>query len=513
MHKLFISFKVIVLASFILRLPTIQAADIELTDACSLADAITVANTDEAGGGCPAGDGADTIRLSSDVRLRAELPEISSAISFEGGGYRISGAEEHRIFFVGPDGDLNINNSHMLDGKANDCRWLDKSGNLEVDQDSACGGAILNLGTIYISDTIVSDSTSKGRGGAIHNSTAGNIILINSTIVANSSRGGGAIYNHGDLQISGSVFTDNIADEYGGAIQNRGRLHIINCSFRENSAKLGGGIENDGLLSIGDSNFSNNRSFPGYAGGAIKNSDAGELSIIDSSFTGNSARGGHGGAIKNHRNGKAIIQRSSFVRNLSEDGGAISNSHRSELKVVNSSFRGNSAANDRFGDGGAIVNSHNSDIKIVNGVFTGNSAGNEGGGIVIYSGEATLTHVTLVRNRAGTGGGLYVEDAPIVRLRNSIIAGNRARGDCSGSIATYSTNLVQDGSCNPVISEDPMFDTLVKPEDGSPEYFPLEEGSPAIDAADSLFCPDTDIIGTPRPQGAACDIGAYELPQ
>lgn len=500
------------IAIALLILPTVQAADIVLSDACSLADAIKAANSDEAVGKCPAGDGTDTIRVTADIRLRAALPEISSAIVIEGEDFRISGAMEHRVFSVGPDGELSINNLHLLDGKAHDCRWLDGNEDLVVDEDSACGGAILNLGMIYISDAMLSDSTSESRGGGIYNSSVGNIVLSNSTLAANSSWRGGAIYNHGDLQISDSVFSDNTADEYGGAIENRGRLHIVNSSFSENSAKLGGAIENDRMLSIIDSYFSNNRSFPGYAGGAIYNADAGELRIIDSSFTGNSARGGEGGAIKNHRDGQATIQSSYFVGNTSEDGGAISNSHRSELNVANSSFRGNSAAKDRFGDGGAIVNSHSGDFTIVNSIVTGNSAGSGGGGIVIYSGEATLTHVTLTRNRAEMGGGLYVDDAPIVRLRNSIIAGNRGLGDCSGSIDTYSTNLIQDGSCNPTISADPLFDKLVRSDDGSPEYFPLQEGSPAIDAADSLFCPDTDIIGTPRPQGAGCDIGAYEMP-
>ena len=36
-------------------------------------------------------------------------------------------------------------------------------------------------------------------------------------------------------------------------------------------------------------------------------------------------------------------------------------------------------------------------------------------------------------------------------------------------------------------------------------------GSPAIDAGDDAACPPTDLRSIPRPQGAACDIGAYEF--
>jgi len=39
---------------------------------------------------------------------------------------------------------------------------------------------------------------------------------------------------------------------------------------------------------------------------------------------------------------------------------------------------------------------------------------------------------------------------------------------------------------------------------------PLLPGSPAIDAGDSAYCPATDQRGIARPQGAGCDIGAFE---
>jgi len=39
----------------------------------------------------------------------------------------------------------------------------------------------------------------------------------------------------------------------------------------------------------------------------------------------------------------------------------------------------------------------------------------------------------------------------------------------------------------------------------------LLPSSPAIDAGDADNCPATDQRGIPRPQGAGCDIGAYEF--
>ena len=52
------------------------------------------------------------------------------------------------------------------------------------------------------------------------------------------------------------------------------------------------------------------------------------------------------------------------------------------------------------------------------------------------------------------------------------------------------SNLVAEGSCDAEFTGDPMLGDLVEPEDGSPAYYSLLPGSPAIDAASSDHCPD-----------------------
>ena len=258
------------------------------------------------------------------------------------------------------------------------------------------------------------------------------------------------------------------SDTFGGAIVNDGELSVVNSTFSHNSADSGGAIYNrDGTVSISDSAFSNNTA--GW-GGAIN--DYGELSIVNSSFSGNSADIS-GGAIFNA--GKLSIVNSSFSHNLADVGGAVFNAGK---------------------------------LSIVNSTFSHNSADTGGGGIENY-GELSIGSNTFSDNSANFGGVIRTGDA--LSMVNSIIAGGDGDACLSfGGLKHNISNFIQDGSCSPAFEGDPMLGELVEPEDGSPAYYPLLEGSPAIDAADDDYCPATDQIGTARPQGGGCDIGAIE---
>lgn len=77
-------------------------------------------------------------------------------------------------------------------------------------------------------------------------------------------------------------------------------------------------------------------------------------------------------------------------------------------------------------------------------------------------------------------------------------------------------NLVEDGNCVTggcgFLSGHPMLDILY--DNGGPtDTHALEESSPAIDAGDPEYCPDTDQRVVTRPQGTGYDIGAFELEQ
>ena len=205
------------------------------------------------------------------------------------------------------------------------------------------------------------------------------------------------------------------------------------------------------------------------------------LTVRGSSFRGNRARE-YAGAI--YANGHARISGSGFVANVASDSG------------------------------GALVVS-NANLDVSNSTFHDNLASHEGAGIFVLSGDVTLTHLTMTANRLSSGSNIagsalakraFSGTEGPVRLRNSIVVGDAAFPACAGGLDEMVGNLSPDGSCSPKPSADPLLDEPT----GSPVYRPLRDRSPAVDAGDPAYCLETDQIGTPRPQGSGCDIGAIE---
>jgi len=271
-------------------------------------------------------------------------------------------------------------------------------------------------------------------------------------------------------------------------------------------------IRGNGYTISGDSKF------------RIFDVDGGDLALYDLTLT--RGKSDSGGALLVQNGGRASIDDSKFIRNFADaEGGAIAASHTSRgLTVNNSEFRNNYAqwtggaiamngdgftiSNSSFvknfaRKGGAIDTSTFGRIDITNSSFIDNANGRRGGAIYAVGANTTLTHVTMLNNTTG----IRMYDATrTLSLRNSLIASNRGGADCYGRLTQNIGNLIEDGSCAPAISDDPL---LAEPA-GSPAIVPLQASSPAIDAADPRFCPPTDQLGNARPHGGGCDIGAIE---
>ena len=348
---------------------------------------------------------------------------------------------------------------------------------------------------------ITSDITIEGNGYTISGNNRYRIFYNDggALIINNLTMTKGRVENKANADDS---LKANETNPVGGAILNwQGTLTISDSSFSDNSAEWGGAILNDGELSISDSNFSDNSAK--WGGGAIYNWKDGELSISDSSFNHNSTDAG--GAINN--DGELSVTNSAFQNNSALRGGAIFNGADGELSISDisdSSFSYNSAG---FA-GGAIVNATDGELSISDSSFNHNSA--DAGGAITNLGELSIVNSTFSHNSADVSSAIFNVDKGELSMVNSIIAGTAVACYSESRLRHNINNFIQDGSCSSDFSGDPMLGELVEPEDGSPAYFPLLASSPAIDAADDEYCPATDQIGTARPQGAGCDIGAIE---
>ena len=237
--------------------------------------------------------------------------------------------------------------------------------------------------------------------------------------------------------------------------------------------------------------------------------------IINDSLIANNSTEQHGGGIAIHALGDdnyLEIRNSVIDGNRAKSGGGLYLGGRGTVKktiVVNSTISNNMAA--RNGGGvDASFGTENRPLSIEASTIYGNRA--KFGGGVFTTGFTRLTHVTVTGNEAESGGGIYTSDEGRTHMRFSIIS-NNSGNDCVGYPDQNILSLIADETCSPPLSGDPELAELVQPEDGAPPYFPLTPESPAIDGALDAYCEGQDQTGTPRPQGALCDLGAIEFVQ
>ena len=290
---------------------TVLAAEdvIELSAGCTLYYAIVAANTDTESGACPAGRGADTIRLTAEITLERELPPIVSTISIEGEGYSISGDDQFRIFHVDKDGALSIRDLLLTQGFAKR------------------GGAILNDGRLSVVNSRLNKNASERGGSAIYNA-GGALTVDSSTFFGNLSKygtyEGGAIANRGDATISRTLFTHNESPK-GSAINNHGDMRISQSTLAANVGEYGGTIDNRGWLTIEQSSINDNVSE--QTAGILSQGPTSRLVISNSTISGNRAvadRVGmtaYSGGISAF--GTVILTHVTIVNNVSEKGGGI----------------------------------------------------------------------------------------------------------------------------------------------------------------------------------------------
>ena len=204
----------------------------------------------------------------------------------------------------------------------------------------------------------------------------------------------------------------------GGAILNLGSLVAENVTFSNNHSNvgIGGAIHNDGgSVILRASTFDGNSADNGGSGGAIANSNAGELTIQGGTFNSNQASStltGRGGAIFGiSGRGTIDITGATFTNNFAmgvqEGGGAIYDEGPSMINISDSTFTNNAAPE---ANGGAVyLKNATSETVIHNTLFELNQAPNGNGGAIFgASGAKTeITESTFLENSALEGGGIF----------------------------------------------------------------------------------------------------------
>lgn len=328
----------------------------------------------------------------------------------------------------------------------------------------------------------------------------------NVTITAGSAGLGGGITAQGGLltlenvRVVGNMATGDLDSGGGGIFVFNADLSITDCTIAGNSAQRQGGglhLSGDCDVLIRDSVLENNRAvlpgepITGPRGGGIFVSETSRVRLETSTVAGNQA-----------------IGTSEFP---SQGGGIYS---EGTLIINRSTVSGNSAR----ATGG--VRQQAGTFTTVNSTYSRNSSAFSGGAIGVVAGVCNISFCTIAEN---LGSGISVlggggSDVVTVNVKNSLLVNNTVN-NCEGAIFAFGVNFSTDANC-PGFTQVSTFDLNLQPlavnPPGTTATHALGEGSVAINAAPD--CTDMagnlvtmDQRGVPRPQGTACDVGAYEF--
>jgi hypothetical protein len=235
----------------------------------------------------------------------------------------------------------------------------------------------------------------------------------------------------------------------------------------------------------------------------------------------------HGGNIK-AQSSAVILDHVRVTNGSALSGGGVAN--RNGSMVIAFSLIDHNQALTGGGDGGGIINFGGdggaaAQLTVVDSTIASNTA-RLVGGIIQYGNpgdSTTLRDVTLALNQTGDRGGpgnLSV-GTETASLMNTILADSLGAAgpapNCDGTaVASVGSNVADDASCNLIQPSDRpsvdarLYDALAADADGETDVIPFYPDSPARDLGGS--CSPFDQTDSPRPTGAACDAGAWELP-
>jgi CSLREA domain-containing protein len=294
------------------------------------------------------------------------------------------------------------------------------------------GGAIYNEGNLVVSGFRIEDNISENRGGGIFSSDtlSQSSLSISSTVIRNnrSIGSGGGIYSTSSLQLVVTGVLSNITeslDALGGGVYTSGNTTMNDSYMYSNVAGTGGGVYSLSpslTITVGDI-VGNTAKF----GGGIYLAGSANANVVATRVLGNVATDTGGGIYLS--NGSLNIDTTAVSVNQSRigNGGGIYNPART-LTISRSDFVGNTTASS-----GAGIYSAQGVTSVSETLLDSNIASLNGGAINVLGGSLAVTNCTLTSNSSfDFGAAINTENSSIVNLTNSTITDNLADSNSNG---------------------------------------------------------------------------------
>ncbi len=286
--------------------------------------------------------------------------------------------------------------------------------------------------------------------------TAGAVSLTGLTLRDGwSAEEGGAVSNAsaGTVTFTDVVVADSDSQGEGGGIhQLQGALNLVDSTVSGNTARGGGGLYVAGQLNpngvparatLTRTTLSGNTADTG-AGASVEHE--GDLELRAATVSENHAHA-HGGGVSVTAKATLSVTDGSLVENATNgDGGGLFASTEAPVTVTGTRFEGNRAGAEVDGEvpdgsGGGLASGGMGSLTLTDAVFTGNAASAEGGGAYLDNNGSVTFSDSQVTGNHAHAGAGIENAAARVTLRNLTITGNEADADGGGIESNGSGNF------------------------------------------------------------------------
>ncbi len=393
------------------------------------------AAADDGGGGIFNNGGSMTI---TDTEINRN---IASGASGSGGGV-----------FNHTGGVMTLANTELMSNRAN------RAGGAIEDNSGAGLGLTLTQVRMDANNAGVAPATAApGNGGALHITGPGDVTIVGGSSNRNvAAREGGGLWNgSGVMKVTSSNISHNVAygaaadDGGGGLFNNGGTLEMMTTNIHANSAigaaGSGGGVfSTAGDVTISDSQITSN--VANRAGGGIELID-GALTLMNMHLGGHhtelgnlagpvgSASPGNGGGLHVSGTANILVRACQVLHNVAaREGGGLWNQVGSTMTIDQGTVVSmNASEGDAVHDGGGgvfnnkgtlVIDGSAGRVRLFQNATIGFDA--EGGGLQSIGGDVHLTAVDIEDNFAFQGSGVSMIDSTLtmsdVATWNDVVA-------------------------------------------------------------------------------------------